>query len=46
MSDDQMFERNARAWLELGPTAAPEPVLEAALLEIESTTQERDLRIL
>jgi hypothetical protein len=45
MSDDRMFERNARAWLELGPADAPDRVVEAALLEIASTTQERDLRV-
>jgi hypothetical protein len=45
MSDDGKFERNARAWLELGPTDAPDRVVQGALLEIESTRQERDLRI-
>ena len=45
MSDDRTFERNARAWLELGPTDAPDRVVEDALLTIESTSQERDLRI-
>jgi Tol biopolymer transport system component len=45
MSDDRQFERTARAWLELGPTNAPDHVVENALLSIESTRQERDLRI-
>lgn len=45
MSDDRMFERNARTWLELGPTDAPDRVVQGALLEIESTRQERDFRI-
>jgi hypothetical protein len=45
MSDDQRFERNARAWLELGPTDAPDRVVEAALIEIDQTSQERDLRV-
>jgi hypothetical protein len=45
MSDDRQFERSARAWLELGPTNAPDHVVENALLSIESTRQERDLRI-
>ena len=45
MSDDRQFERTARAWLELGPTDAPDRVVENALLSIESTPQERDLRI-
>jgi Tol biopolymer transport system component len=43
--DDRTFERRARAWLELGPVDPPEPVVQAALLAIESTNQERDLRI-
>jgi hypothetical protein len=45
MSDDRTFERNARAWLELGPTNAPDRVVESALLAIEQTNQERDLGI-
>lgn len=45
MSDDRSFERRARAWLELGPTDAPDRVVESALFTIESTPQERDLRI-
>jgi hypothetical protein len=45
MSDDRLLERNARAWLERGPTDAPDRVVEAALLAIETTNQERDLRI-
>jgi hypothetical protein len=45
MSDDRTFERNARAWLELGPTDAPDRVVESALLTIEKTNQERDLGI-
>jgi Tol biopolymer transport system component len=45
MSEDRQFERTARAWLELGPTEAPDQVVETALLTIESTDQERDLRI-
>ncbi len=45
MSDDRKFERNARAWLELGPTDAPDRVVEDALLAIETTSQERDLRL-
>lgn len=46
MSDDRLFERRARAWLELGPTEAPDRPVQAALRAIESTSQERDLRIL
>jgi hypothetical protein len=45
MSDDRQFERTARAWLELGPTDAPDHAVEGALLTIETTAQERDLRI-
>jgi dipeptidyl aminopeptidase/acylaminoacyl peptidase len=45
MSDEHRFERDARAWLELGPTDAPDRVVEAALLEIDQTSQERVLWI-
>jgi dipeptidyl aminopeptidase/acylaminoacyl peptidase len=45
MSDEHRFERDARAWLELGPTDAPDRVVEAALYEIEQTEQERGIRI-
>jgi hypothetical protein len=45
MSDDRSIERNARAWLELGPTQAPDHAVEAALRTIATTSQERDLRI-
>lgn len=44
-SDDRSLERAARSWLEVGPTEAPARVVEAALLRIETTPQERDLRI-
>jgi hypothetical protein len=45
MTDDLRFERTARDWLELGPVGAPADVVQAALLEIETTPQERDLRV-
>jgi len=45
MSDDRTIERSARAWLELGPTQAPDRAVEAALRTIDVTPQERDLRI-
>jgi TolB protein len=45
MSDEHRFERDARAFLELGPTDAPDRVVEAALLEIDRTSQERVLWI-
>jgi len=45
MNDDRSLERAARSWLEDGPTQAPDRAVEAALLRIETTPQERDLRI-
>ncbi len=45
MTDDRSLERAARSWLENGPTEAPDRAVEAALLRIETTPQERDLRI-
>jgi len=45
MTDDRSLERAARSWLETGPTQAPDRVVEAALLQIGTTSQERDLRI-
>ena len=45
MNDDRSLERAARSWLEDGPTQAPDRAVEAALLRIETTSQERDLRI-
>jgi WD40 repeat protein len=45
MTDDRSLERAARAWLEDGPTQAPDRSVEAALLRIQTTTQDRDLRI-
>src|SRR5829696_7435862 len=41
MTDDRWLERAARSWLETGPTEAPERAVEAALLRIETTTQDR-----
>jgi dipeptidyl aminopeptidase/acylaminoacyl peptidase len=41
MNDDRSLERAARSWIEQGPTRAPERAVEAALLRIETTTQER-----
>ena len=45
MTDDRSLERAARSWIETGPTQAPDRAVEAALLRIESTAQERDLRV-
>ena len=45
MTDDRSLERAARSWIEAGPTRAPERAVEAALLRIESVSQERDLSV-
>ena len=45
MNDERSFERTARAWLELGANQAPDRAIQAVLLAIETTPQERDLRI-
>ncbi|MFL5643527.1 MAG: hypothetical protein ACJ771_14420 [Chloroflexota bacterium] len=45
MTDDRSLERAARSWIEVGPTRAPSRAVEAALLRIETTPQERALRI-
>ena len=45
MTDDRSIERAARSWLEDGPTQAPDRVVEAALLEINQTSQERDWHV-
>jgi hypothetical protein len=45
MSEDTRFERGARTWLEEGPTRAPERAVSEALVAIESTPQERGLRV-
>jgi hypothetical protein len=45
MTDDRSLERAARSFIEAGPTQAPDRAVEAALLRIETTSQERDLRI-
>ena len=45
MTDDRTLERAARSWLEEGPTRAPDRPVEAALSRIQTTHQERDLRI-
>jgi hypothetical protein len=45
MTEDRSLERAARSWLENGPTQAPDRAVEAALLRIQTTPQERDLRI-
>lgn len=45
MTDERSLERAARSFLEPGPTRAPEAAVEAALGLIQTTPQERDLRI-
>jgi Tol biopolymer transport system component len=45
MNDDRSLERAARSWLEAGPTDAPDRAVEAALARVQTTSQERDLRI-
>lgn len=45
MTDDRSLERAARSFIEPGPTRAPEHAVEAALLLIQRTSQERDLRL-
>ena len=45
MTDDRTLERAARSWLEEGPTTAPDRAIDAALSRIETTRQERDLRV-
>jgi hypothetical protein len=45
MTDDRSLERAARSWLETGPTQAPPRAVEAALLRIDTTPQDRDLPI-
>lgn len=46
MTDDRSQERAARSWLEQGPTEAPDRAVEAALLKIQTTRQERALPLL
>jgi sugar lactone lactonase YvrE len=44
MNDQPLFEREARDWLELGPTQAPERSISKALVTIQTTPQRRGLR--
>ena len=45
MSDDAAFERATSDWLEAGIDRTPPEVLDAVLLAVRTTPQERDLRI-
>ena len=43
---DHLFERAVREWLDDGSDRTPRPSIEAVLLAVKTTRQERDLRIL
>ena len=45
MTDDRSLERAARSFIEVGPTLAPDRPVNAALARIQTTSQERDLRV-
>ena len=45
MTDDRSLERAARSWIDAGPTRAPDHAVEAALLRIQTTSQQRGLRV-
>jgi trimeric autotransporter adhesin len=45
MSDDPRFERIARDWLEVGPAQAPDHAIQAVLLALPSTPQDRGQRV-
>jgi hypothetical protein len=45
MTDEIRFEDLTRSWLDEGPLRAPGRAVEAALLDIDATPQERDLRV-
>ena len=45
MNDDQAFERATRAFLEDGSDRTPAATIDAVLLAVRTTPQERDLRI-
>ena len=42
---DQLFERAVRDWLDDGSDRTPRPAIDAVLLAVKTTRQERDLRI-
>jgi len=42
---DRALERASRSWIEEGPTRAPDRPVEAALALVQTTKQERDLRV-
>ena len=45
MNDEQRFDRSVRSWLDDGPSRAPVRTVEAAISQITTTPQERDLRV-
>lgn len=45
MNDDYAFEQATREWLEDGPDRTPAATIDAVLLAVRTTPQERDLRI-
>lgn len=45
MNDDRAFERGTRSWLEAGSDSTPAAAIDAVLLAVRTTPQERDLRI-
>jgi hypothetical protein len=45
MNDDRMFKLAVDDWLEAGSDRTPRPAVDAVLLAIRTTPQERDLRI-
>jgi len=45
MNDDRAFERATRDWLEEGSDRTPPVAIDAVLLAVRTTSQERDLRI-
>ena len=45
MTDDRSLERAARSFIEPGPTRAPDAAVEAALVRIQMTRQERDWHV-
>jgi hypothetical protein len=45
MTDDRSLERAARSFIEAGPTQAPDRAVEAALLRVQTTKQERDWHV-
>jgi len=45
MTTDRDFDRIARAWLDLMPNEAPDRAVDAVLLAVETTSQQRSVRL-